>query len=274
MRSPLFDAHCHLHAAAFDRDRHLVIERARLRGVQRALCVAEDLDDALRVLAVTARHKDFLRPALGVHPDRAPLLSDGEVGAVEDLIRRHAPSLAAIGEVGLDHRPCWDTRARDRQAEVLRAMVRLGAELGLPLSVHSRGAGRHAVDLLEREGCGAACLHAFDGRAVHAERGAAAGFLFSVPPSVVRSRVKQKWAVRLPAAALLLESDAPVLGPLSDRRNEPANLQVALEEVARLQGCAPEALASRVAANTSRLLPRLSGAPPKDPCPAAVGCYE
>ena len=40
----------------------------------------------------------------------------------------------------------------------------------------------------------AACLHGFDGRAMHGEKGAEAGYFFSVPPSVVRSRVKQKLA--------------------------------------------------------------------------------
>lgn len=254
----LYDCHCHLHDAAFDDDRAEVIERAREAGVVRVLAVAEDLADAHRLLEIAELHGGFIVPALGVHPDRAAAVSDAEVADVLDLARSRARGLGAIGEVGLDYRPCWDDRARERQRDVLRAMVLLARELSLPLSVHSRSAGRHAIDLLLEEGAPAACLHAFDGRAVHGERGAAAGFCFSLPPSIVRSVVKQRLAPRLPPEALLLESDSPVLGPEADVRNEPANVAIALREVARLRGASPEAIAALVEANVARFFPRLS----------------
>ena len=136
-------------------------------------------------------------------------------------------------------------------------MVRLAEELELPVSVHSRSAGRHAIALLEEEGATRACLHAFDGRAVHGERGAGLGYGFSIPPSVVRSRVKQKLVGRLPDDAILLESDSPVLGPDARARNEPANLVVGLREIAAIRGCSEDAVAERARARTRRLFPRL-----------------
>ena len=259
--APLFDCHCHLHCDAFDADRHRVVRRARTFGVKRVLAVAEDLDDAWRLLQIAERHADFIVPALGVHPDRAPLLSDGEVAQVTELIRRYAGRLGAVGEVGLDHRPCWNQKARDRQSEIFRHMIRLARELELPLSVHSRGAGRHALHCLEDEGAFSACLHAFDGRAVHGERGAAAGFLFSIGPSLVRSRQKQKLVPRLPEESLLLETDSPVLGPDPQIRNEPGNLPIALKEMSRLRGRQTGELAELIAQNTSRLFPRLVADP-------------
>jgi len=257
---PLFDAHCHLQDEAFDHDRGEAIARARAAGVRRVLAVGEDLEDAQRVLALAEQEPDFVVPALGVHPDRAPMVSDAEVADVEALIREHAHRLGAIGEVGLDYRPCWDEAARARQAEVLRSLAALAIELGLALSVHSRSAGHHAISLLDR--CGAAtlaCLHAFDGRAVHGERGAALGFRFSIPPSVVRSVVKQGLVRRLPMGALLLESDSPVLGPRPEERNEPANLRVALAEIARLRGESEGDVATAAAEATRALFPRLAG---------------
>lgn len=259
----LYDTHCHLHDASFDDDREEVIERAKAAGVEAVLAVSEDLRDAHRVLEVADRHPDFVVPALGVHPDRAPLVSDEEVAAVEALVRRHVDRLGAVGEIGLDHRPLWDKSARSRQDEVFRHFVRLAAELSLPLTAHSRGAGKHAVQVLIDEGATGACLHAFDGRAVFGERGAAAGIAFSIPPSVVRSRVKQKLVPRLPDEALLLESDSPVLGPDAEQRNEPANLRRALEEIARLRGQKNDHLVKIIRANTARWFPRLV-TPPND----------
>ena len=61
-------------------------------------------------------------------------------------------------------------------------------------------------------------MHAFDAKASQAVRGAEAGYLFSVPPSVIRSEQKQKLVRRLPLEALCLESDSPVLGPDREAR--------------------------------------------------------
>ena len=258
--APLFDTHCHLGSEEFDADRAEVIERARAAGVAAALVVAEDRADCDRVLEAAERHPGFVVPALGVHPDRAPLVDDAEVEAVIALARTESARLGAIGEVGLDWRPCWDEAARGRQVEVLQAFVALAEELELPLTVHSRSAGRHAISALREAGARAACLHAFDGRPAHAERGAAAGFLFSIPPSIARSEGKRKLARRLPPEALLLESDSPVLGPDREARNEPANLRVALAEIALERGESEESLAARLAENTRRLFPRLAAA--------------
>lgn len=86
-----------------------------------------------------------------------------------------------------------------------------GQELGLAVNVHSRSAGHHAIALLQEAGVNRAVLHAFDGKAHYAEQGAALGYYFSVPPSVVRSPHMQKMVKRLPLDSLLLETDAPAL---------------------------------------------------------------
>lgn len=45
----------------------------------------------------------------------------------------------------------------------------LALELGLPLNVHSRAAGHHAITLLKEVGAANSCvMHAFDGKAKYA----------------------------------------------------------------------------------------------------------
>ena len=260
-RPALYDTHAHLQDAVFDGDREAVVARARAAGVRAVLVVGEDLPDGRRVLDLAARHPGFVVPALGVHPDRAPDLDDDELEAVEDLARRHRDRLGAIGEVGLDHRPRWDAAARERQAVVFRRMIRLASELDLPLTVHSRGAGRHAIRILAEEHASRACLHAFDGRAARAEEGVSHGFSFSVPPAVTRLRVLEKLVQRLPLECLLLESDAPVLGPAAHERNEPSNVAISLARIASLRGEDPDAVAVALEANTARVFPTLVTAP-------------
>ena len=78
-------------------------------------------------------------------------------------------------------------------------------------------------------------LHAFDGKASAALPAVEAGYFFSIPPSVVRSRQKQKLVKQLPLTCLLVETDSPVLGPEPGVRNEPANLPLAIRAIAEIK---------------------------------------
>lgn len=174
-------------------------------------------------------------------------------------MRARAAALAAIGEVGLDFLLAKNAEERILQEQTLRGLAALARETGLPLSVHSRSAGRRCIEVLLEERAERVVLHAFDGKAGHALRGAAAGWFFSIPPSVVRSRQKQRLAALLPLECLLLESDAPVLGPIPDRRNEPALITVALERVAEIRGISPLRLAQATTAAARRLFGPILG---------------
>jgi len=80
-----------------------------------------------------------------------------------------------------------------------------------------------------------------------------AGYFFSIPPSVVRSRQKQKLVKQLPLTCLLVETDSPVLGSEPAARNEPANLVQAVQAIAEIKSLPLQAVADAVAVNTTRL---------------------
>jgi TatD DNase family protein len=131
--------------------------------------------------------------------------------------------------------------------------VALSLELDLPLNIHSRSAGRATIDLLIERGAKRALLHAFDGKASTALPGVEAGYFFSVPPSIVRSRQKQKLVKRLPLESILLETDSPVLGPEPGERNEPRNVAVSLRAIAEIKEIPERAVAEAVRENARRL---------------------
>ncbi len=260
----MIDCHAHLAGSDFDADRPAVRRRAAAAGVAAVLVVGEDAADNRRVLDVVGRSGAdgcALLPCLGLHPDRyaddRPAPTPAEIDQVVAQIRDHAGSLAAIGEVGLDFWWVKDPERRRAQMALLEHMAALALELDLPLNVHSRSAGHYAVDLLL--GCGArrVLMHAFDGKASHARRAAQAGYLFSVPPSVVRSDQKQKLVRQLPLESLCLESDSPVLGPDRDARNEPANLTHARDFIAQAHGVSAERVAEVTSGNARRLFAAL-----------------
>jgi len=80
-----------------------------------------------------------------------------------------------------------------------------------------------------------------------------AGFFFSVPPSIVRSRQKQKLVKLLPLSCLLIESDSPVLGPDPAQRNEPANVVTVVTAIAEIKGITSQEVEEAVRENTRRL---------------------
>lgn len=245
----MIDAHAHLCDPLFAPDLPEVLERARQAGVERVICVGETLEDAQRNLELAASY-EMLDAAAGLYPT---ILDPGRADEMLAWIRQHRGELCAIGEVGLDRWKVQDEEGRALQERIFRRFIHLSRDLDLPLNIHSRSAGRRTLDLLEEEGPCRALLHAFDGKASLAERGVALGCFFSIPPSVVRSRQKQKLLRRLPLDRVVLETDAPVLGPRAGERNEPANLVVSLAAVAEIKGCSRECAARVTTENAERL---------------------
>ncbi len=254
----MIDCHAHLACADFDADRDAVIERARAAGVERVIVVSEDAADSRKTLDVCTPRVDILSPTIGLHPDRfgdrREPPGEEELAAIETLAREHCDQIVAIGEVGLDY---WVTKDADRRAAQRAFLVRMAAlarELDKPLNVHSRSAGRHALEVLREAGAERVLMHAFDGKAGHARVAAEElGYLFSIPPSVVRSRQKQKLVRLLPLESLALESDSPVLGPVREERNEPANLTYACAVIAELKGISAATVAAATDENALRL---------------------
>ncbi len=247
--APLTDTHTHICDASFDADRDVVLARAAATGIGAVIAVGEDLADAEKNIAL-ARDYPILKPAAGLYPTH---LNRSAAAAMMDFIRTHRHMLTAVGEVGLDFWAVKNHEEREVQKAIFTGFIDLALELDLPLNVHSRSAGRHAVELLITCGARRVQMHAFDGKITAARPALEAGYYFSIPPSIVRSRQKQKLVRHLPLESLLVETDSPVLGPDPQERNEPANLCVAIDAIAAIKGQGTAAVVEAVVANTSAL---------------------
>ena len=247
----MVDTHAHLSSREFDGDLENVLERAARKGVEWIVSVGEDLEDDMKVLELAERHKHMVKAGLGFYPGKGDIRSAMEIGG---LIKEKRNMIRCIGEVGIDFRIEEDPGKRRAQEEILEYFIGISNETGLPLSVHSRSAGRRAIEILASNKAGKVILHAFDGKARYAREGAEKGFFFSVPPSIVRSRQKEKMVASLPLERILLESDSPVLGPVPGKRNEPCFMVFALQSIARIKGILPEEAAEVIYRNTMEIL--------------------
>jgi TatD DNase family protein len=244
----LMDSHAHMADEAFKEDLAEVLSRAKGAGVFSILSVSEKLSDAERTLELSEQYP-MLLPAAGLAPSHLNLR---EAEVLLDFIRRERGRLRAIGEVGLDYWVAKTEGERALQGEIFKGFIDLAVEVDLPLNVHSRAAGVRVIELLLRLGASRVQLHAFDGKAKNALPGVEAGFFFSIPPSIVRSPQKQKLVKSLPLEVLLVESDSPVLGPTGGERNEPANVLIAIDAIARIKGVSKEVVIEAISENARK----------------------
>jgi TatD DNase family protein len=148
------------------------------------------------------------------------------------------------------------------QHEALARQLDLATQTLKPVIVHDRDAHQAVTDALaswdglERDkDRPRGMLHCFSGEASMAERLASAGFLvsFALPVSFRSAVGPRAAAVALPAAAILVETDAPWLGAGSDR-NEPTTVLRVASEVGRLRGIGADEVAATASAALARLL--------------------
>ncbi|MEM0440830.1 MAG: TatD family hydrolase [Candidatus Caldarchaeum sp.] len=223
----MIDVHCHLTEEPLYTNLSQVLEESRKENVRAIITSGIGYEDCVKVLNII--DGIYVYASLGIEPYEL----EGYEKVIY-LIEENVKRIIAVGEVGLDY--YWGKKeTREFQKKVFREFIELAKSHDLPIVVHSRSAGRYAIDVLIEAGAEKVVMHAFDGSASEAVRGASKGFHFSLPPSVVRSDQKQKMVKRLSLENLLLESDAPVLGPERGVVNKPANIKISAETIARIK---------------------------------------
>ncbi|MCP4752772.1 MAG: TatD family hydrolase [Proteobacteria bacterium] len=249
IRKKVVDTHAHLCDRVFRMDRAIVISNARNKGVSTIISVSETMADCKRNLELADIHSEIL-PAAGLYP---AILDTDQAEEVIALIEKKRDALVAIGEVGLDYRVVTEESEKEIQRKIFGDFIDLSLEMELPLNVHSRSAGRYAIELLLERDARKVQLHAFDGKASSALPALEAGYFFSIPPSIVHSKQKQKLVRQLPLSSILLETDSPVLGPSPDERNEPANIELSITAIADIKNVSREEVTEATMNNTVRL---------------------
>ncbi|XP_065661449.1 putative deoxyribonuclease TATDN3 isoform X3 [Hydra vulgaris] len=257
----MIDVHCHISASEFSEDFNDLINEAKKVGVEAIVAVSEFPSDFQKVIKLSELYPNFIYPCIGVHPvqESNQSVSLETMQIAEKFIQDYNKILVGIGEIGLDFTPRYINSPTDKavQRDVFQKQVALAKEYNLPVNVHSRSAGRPVIDLLIEQGATKVLLHAFDGKISVAIRGVEAGYYFSVPPCIVRSEQKQKLVAAIPLSNLLLETDAPALGPNITMRNVPANIMISCREVARIKNISFEEVFFQTSQNARKLFDKI-----------------
>lgn len=244
----MIDSHCHLADEAFVADLQAVTDRARLAGLESALCIlsADEPDEVARASAVAASWP-AVRFAAAIHPHRAGAYAhraDQAVDLVREAIER--VGAVAVGEMGLDYH--YDFAPRNVQQDVFAAQADFAASRGLPVVIHTREAMDDTLAILRpRRASLRGVMHCFTGTVDEARAALEVGFFISLSGILTfpRAGTLVDVARLVPEDRLLIETDAPFLAPVPHRgaRNEPAWVAETLAVLAKLRGVDREHLA-------------------------------
>lgn len=277
----LIDTHMHLESFARRGLLAGALERARTAGVDSMITIGTSPDDWELYREVAREHvtDGFVRFTVGLHPCSVDGGWEAAVAQIENFWGRARPLGApeggaagpavppcpvALGECGLDRfhlpkEPAEAERIFAWQRGAFAAQLAIARELGCPVVVHSRGAFRECVELIDASGVDwrRVVFHCFtEGEAEMAELtrrggfGSFTGILTYKNADNLRAAAKAQGLARF-----MLETDAPYLTPLPHRGkpNEPAFVRHTAEFAAsQVFGVSYETLMQSSADNARR----------------------
>lgn len=234
----LFDTHCHLDIADFDRDRDELLARARAADVNSMVIPAIDAARWDGLLKLCDAQKG-LYPALGLHPmfykHHNPI---ADIELLERLISECKP--VAIGEIGLDFYLDRGHKGEKFQYEIFEKQLEIAKDAGLPVILHVRKAHEEVLKRLKETRVVGGTAHAFNGSLELAQRYIDLGFKLGFGGMVTydKSTKLRELVKQLPLESIVLETDAPDMSPSDHHgeRNSPEYLPEIAQVIAELRG--------------------------------------
>ena len=275
----LIDTHTHLDSFARRGELPGVFDRARAAGLEAMIAIGTEPADWTLYRELAREHTGWVHYTVGLHPCSVDEGWEQTLAQMEGFwqsgpgvppvrLAEHARDAratypVAIGEIGLDRfhllqEPAAAECLLGWQRAAFVAGLGLARRLGVPVVVHSRGAFRECVEMIDASGVewSRVVFHCFsegpDEMAELMRRGGFGSFTGIIT-------YKKAEAVRAAALAqgpgrLMMETDAPYLAPVPHRGqpNEPAYVRHTAEFCAGLFGVPLEELAAVTTANARR----------------------
>ncbi len=260
----LIDTHTHLEGFARKGELGAALARARDAGVDAMITIGTSPEDWPLYRDLATQQRGVVHYTVGLHPCSVDATWAQAVAALEGWWKDGGLAPVALGECGLDrfHLPKDPAEAGKLfawQRAAFSAQLEIAKRLGCPIVVHSRGAFRECIEMIDASRCdwSRVVFHCFtEGQADIVEltiRGGVGSFTGIL---TYRNAVPVRAAARAQGLErFMVETDAPYLTPMPHRGkpNEPAFVRHTAEfAAAEVFGVSFEELAQASSANARR----------------------
>jgi TatD DNase family protein len=222
------------------------------------IAVSNGIPSYERTLAAAAKTPRII-PAFGITPHNAADVIDNP-----EPIREYANRASALGEVGLDRFFERDPTHYPIQADLFDLFLQAAEKNDSILSIHSRGADREVLEMLNSYQIRRAVIHGFDAGHEVTQVAAELGVFMSFSQAATREYrgIIPQWteiqtALRhVPDELLLSETDAPGMSP-DIPPSRP--LKKVIDHLSEVRGIEREEVIQQTAANMARLVKGVPG---------------
>ncbi|HEY6283236.1 MAG TPA: TatD family hydrolase [Nitrososphaerales archaeon] len=165
-------------------------------------CCGVDKATSAETLRTAAQHPGQVRAFVGTHP------SESETEPDLRWLSTGLKAASGVGEIGLDPKYSGIGLESVQRKVFIRQLEAARGE-GKPVQVHSRGAERECLGILENIGPESVLMHWFQEEALLGEL-MDRGYFISFGPALINSRKLQRMAAKCDPRSVLVESDSPV----------------------------------------------------------------
>ena len=251
----IFDSHCHLNDEKLLERVDEVIGSAREAGVDYFLVVGWDKESSLRAIKLAEQYEGIY-VAIGFHPENIFDATDEDFEETMSYINH--PKVVAVGEIGLDYYWEKDPIKRELQKEWFIKQIDFANDHHKPISIHNRDAFADCLAVLkEHKPLYGGIMHCYSGSVEALKEVLDLGLYIGLggPVTFTNAKTPKEVAQDVPLDRLVLETDAPYLAPhpLRGTVNEPMNIVLVANEIARLRGSSKKRIAEATTENAKRL---------------------
>ena len=244
----IIDSHAHLDEL---KNLDLVLEEAKKAGIIAIVAVGSNQQSNVRTLEVARQHRQFVYPALGLHPWDLANLEPSEIDGNLRFIEHNIATMVAVGEIGLDYdKRVLKVASKELQQEVLGRLLNIARKYAKPAIIHSRYAWKDALSLVQDAGIDKAVFHWFTGFSSVLRDIIDAGYFVSATPAAEYHEEHRRAVKEAPLQKLLLETDCPVTyGRAVRYESRPADILRSMEAVSQLKGIEQATVAEQTTRN-------------------------
>lgn len=248
----IIDSHAHLDLFK-ENEIKRIIENSTKNDVRAIITNSVDLDSSIKSLEL-AKKFPIVKPAIGIYP---PTITEGnskekifeELSKLKKLARENRKNIVAIGEIGMDFYH-GKREEKEFQEKILTEQLDLAKELDLPSIVHTRGAEKEILEILESRPPQKIILHCFCGNMKLVKKAVDIGCYFSIPCSLKRMQNFLELLKIVPKERILTETDAPFLSPFKEKKNEPAFIKETIKEISKIWNLSIEETEKQIEKNS------------------------